>query len=81
MFKRGRRQAYLSDPAQPVVDQATLEDPLYDQVSRFRVRRVFDEAQPDVELAYARPSRPQVVQQRRRYRLRFHEVFPVQTLG
>lgn len=81
LFESGGRQADLGHPAQPVVDQPALENPLDDQVGRFRVRRPLDEPETDVKLVHARPARPQVVQQRHRHVFRFHEVFLVQALG
>lgn len=81
LLKSGGRHADLGHPAQPVVDQPALENPLNDQVGRFRVRRPLGEPETDVKLVHARPARPQVVQQRHRHVFRFHEVFLVQALG
>lgn len=81
LLESGGRHADFGHPAQPVVDQPALENPLDDQVGRFRVRRPLGEPETDVKLVHALPARPQVVQQRRRHVFRFHEVFLVQALG
>lgn len=79
LLERGRGDAFLGHPAQPVVDKPALEYALHDQVGRADVRRAPDEAQPDVELVKARASRPQVVEHRGWHLLRLHEVLLVQT--
>jgi len=80
LLERGGRHADLGHPAQPIIDQPTLEDPLDNQVGRFHERRQLGEPETDVELAQARPARPQVVQHGHRHFIRLHEVFLVQAL-